>query len=82
MDCLEMGDATLHCGIVVEWFEIMLLYHFLTYYGRQWDFIWCNHTFNLICPVCKRVQLLGVCNRKELCNIGKYLNTALYTPYI
>ena len=26
-----MGDATLHCGIVVEWFEIMLLYHFLTY---------------------------------------------------
>ena len=28
--------------------------------------------------VFKRVQLLSVQNRKELCNIGKYLKHALY----
>ena len=35
-----MGGTTLHVDIVAQWFEILLL----CYYGRQWDFIWCNDT--------------------------------------
>ena len=43
-----MGGTALHAGILAQWFEMLLLLVFLKirYYGRQWDFIWCNATYN------------------------------------
>ena len=40
-----MGGTTLHAGIVAQWFEILLVFK-ISYYGRQWDLIWCNDTIN------------------------------------
>ena len=41
-----MGGTTLHAGIVAQWFGNSASVTFLKifYYGRQWDFIWCNDT--------------------------------------
>ena len=41
-----MGGIALHAGILAQWFEMLLLLP-IRNYGRQWDFIWCNDTYNV-----------------------------------
>ena len=58
-----MGGTILNAGILVQWFEMLLLLFVLkiSYYGRQWDFIWSNATCNtqsmlemaLQSPICR-----------------------------
>ena len=43
-----MEGTVLNAGILAQWFEMLLMLLFflfkIRYYGRQWDFIWCNAT--------------------------------------